>query len=104
MTKLNVIERLSILQILPKENNFSTLKLIRDLNNKIGMSADELKKFGVVQTKEGQVKWNSEGVKEIEIELKEKESDLIVEALKELDKEKKLSQVHLSLYEKFVKE
>ena len=60
--KLNVIERLTVMQILPQENNFSTLKLIRNLTDKIGLNADELKKFGVTQTPEGQVSWNKKGV------------------------------------------
>ena len=101
--KLNVIERLTILQILPRETDFSALKLIRDLNDKVGLSADDFKKFDV-KTDNGQVKWNKEGIKEVEIELKEKECDILVEALKGLDKQKKLSQCHLSLYEKFVKD
>lgn len=101
MTKLNVIERLTILGILPKEDSFATLKLIRDLTSKIGLNADELKTFEIKQ-EGGNVSWNKKGSEELEIDIKEKESDVIVDALKELDKTKKLSNVHISLYEKFV--
>lgn len=99
--KLNVIERLTLLQILPQEGNFLTLKVLRDLTSILAMTEKEFKEFDIKQVDE-QVTWNLKGNEEKEVEIGEKATDLIVEALKELDKNKKLEQRHFSLYQKFV--
>jgi len=99
--KLNVLERLTLLGILPKEGNFVTLKVLRSLKENLGLSEEELKKFEVTQDGE-RIAWNEKGNEEIEIEIGEKATDIIVEALKNLDKDKKLVEQHFSIYEKFV--
>ena len=99
--KLNVMERLTLLSILPKEGNFVTLKVLRSLTSNLGLSESELKEFDVKQNDQ-QVTWNEKGNEEREIEIGEKATDIIVEALKKLDDEKKLTEQHFSVYEKFV--
>jgi len=101
--QLNVGERLIILQLLPKEGNFTTLRLIRDLAAKVGLSADELVEFDLKQDG-SQVKWNAEGSKEKPFELKFKEIELITKELQKLDKENKLGFNHFTLFEKFSEE
>jgi len=98
--KLNIGERLIILQILPKEGNFATLKLIRDLVNKIGISADEHTDFELKQEGD-KLSWNAKGSEEKSIDFKIKEIELISNALEKLDKEKKLEFSHFSVFEKF---
>ncbi len=101
--KLNLLERLTLLKILPKENSFLTLKVVRGLTEKLGVEEKEFKEFGIIQDKKtGQITWNEKGTKEKEFEIGEKENDIIIESLKGLDKEKKLVTEHLTLYEKFV--
>ena len=99
--KLNVPERLTLLQVLPKEGNFLTLKVIRDLTSNVGLNEEAFKEFDIKEA-QGQVSWNNKGVEETEIEIGEKATDLIVESLKKLNDASKLEQRHLSLYEKFV--
>jgi len=99
--KLNVSERLTLLQVLPQEGNFLTLKIIRDLTSILAMDDEEFKEFEIKQN-ENQVTWNQKGLEEREIEIGEKATDIIVDALKKLDEAKKLKQRYLSLYEKFV--
>ena len=99
--KLTVIERLTLLQILPQEGNFLTIKVVRDLTSVLAMNEKEFKEFEIKQTGE-QVTWNLKGNQERAVEIGEKATDIIVEALKRLDEQKKLEQRHLSLYEKFV--
>jgi len=99
--KLNVLERLTLLGILPKEGNFVTLKVLKSLKDNLGLSEEELKKFEVTQDGE-RIAWNEKGNEETEIEIGEKATDIIVEALKNLDKDKKLVEQHFSIYEKFV--
>ena len=100
--KLNVMERLTTLGILPKEGNFTTLKVLRDLQMKLSFTEEEFKEFEVKQEGD-QIRWNPQtGNEEKEIEIGEKATDLIINSLKELDKENKLGAQHMSLYEKFV--
>jgi len=99
--KLNVLERLTLLQILPPEGNFVTLKIVRDLTSILAMTEKEYKDFDIKQ-EGGQIKWNLKGNQEKEIEIGEKATDIIKEALKKLDETKKLEQRHFSLYEKFM--
>jgi len=99
--KLNVGERLILLQVLPQEGNFLTLKIIRDLTEVVGLNEKEFKEFGIKEAG-GQVSWNQKGIEEREIEIGEKATDIIVEALKKLNETNKLGQRHLSLYEKFI--
>ncbi len=99
--KLNLGERITTLSILPKESSFATLKIARDLQGVLAPSEEEIKEFEVSQ--EGQqIKWNAKGVEEKEIEIGEKATDLVVEALKELDTQKKLTARHLTLWAKFI--
>jgi len=101
--KLNLIERITLLQILPKEGNFVTLRIVRDLKTALSMTEKEFKEFGIKQ--EGaNTSWNEKGNEEREIMIGEKATDIIVESLKALDKEKKLTDQHFTVYEKFVKE
>ena len=101
--KLNVLQRLMLLNVLPKEGNFVTLKIVRDLKNELSFSEEEHKKYKFVESN-GRVNWNPAAEQFKEVHIGEKATDIIVEALKKLDKEKKLREGHLTVYEKFVKE
>ena len=99
--KLNLLERLKVLQILPAEGNFATLNIVKTLRESLAPTEKEFKDFGIVE-KDGAISWNEKGREEIEIEIGEKATDIIVEALKKLDEENKLTAHHLSIYQKFV--
>lgn len=103
--KLNVGERLIVGRILPEEADFTTLKVVRDLKSALSFSEKEHKDFEIEQQAVGKqifTKWNAAGDKEIEIKIGEKATDIIVKELKTLDTSKKLTQEHMSVYEKFV--
>ena len=100
--KLNLSERFEALQLLPPQGNFATLKIINDLRSNLAPSEDETKKF-CIQQQGDQILWDSaKGLEEVEIPIGEKATDIIVDALKELDKSKTMGVQHISLYEKFV--
>lgn len=101
--KLNVHERVIIMSILPQESSYTTMKIIRDLKNLIGIKDEEYKKFEIKED-DGKFSWGKEGNKELSFEIGEKAADLIIEPLKKLDKSKKLKTEQFSLYEKFVKD
>lgn len=99
--KLNVPERLSLLQVLPQEGNVVTLKILKDLASVLGLSEEEFKEFGIKRDGD-QATWNEKGGEEIEIALGEMATDIITETLVKLDRNNKLPQRCLSSYEKFV--
>ena len=98
--KLNLNERFAVLQIIPKEGSFATLKIINDLKLALAPTEAEHKEFGIV-TEGEMLKWNTKGTEEREIKIGEMATDMIVTALKKLDEEKKLTQSQFTIYEKF---
>ena len=99
---LNVSERLHLIPVLPQESNFVTLRMIRELVGKLGLSAAEFEEFGVKQ--EGnKMFWDEKADTGKEFEFGLAETEIIVGALKEADANKKLLAAHIPLYEKFVK-
>ena len=70
--KLNVGERIGLLNILPAEGDFSLLRISREASIIIGLSDEELKNFNVVsKVVEGvnTYTWSQEGNKDIELEI-----------------------------------
>jgi len=100
-TELTVLERLVLLSILPKEGDFTTLKLVRKLRENLSFDEGEHEKLKFVQDGD-QVRWNESALSPKHVAIGEKMSDLIRDALKKLNDEKKLREEHFSLYEKFV--
>ena len=102
-TEMTVLERLVLLNILPKEGDFTTIKLMRKLRESLSFDEDELKKIEFVQDGD-QTRWNEKNASTImkQIQIGEKMTDIVHDALKKLNDEKKLTNEHLSLYEKFV--
>lgn len=99
--QLSVIERILLSQLLPVEGNFTNLKLIRQVKEELSFTEEENQKLKFVQ-KDTQVIWNpvADLIKEIifgEVVLK-----LIKDTLIKLDQEEKLTDQHMSLYEKFI--
>ena len=99
--KLNVLERITALGILPEVGNFATLKIVNDLKMSLGLTEAEFKEFEVKQ-KGDQMMWNEKGAEEREIKIGEKATDILIEALRKLDEDKKLTNQHFSLFEKFI--
>lgn len=99
--KLNVLERMMLLNVVPREGSFVTLKVVGELRNDLSFSEAELKKYKFVET-EGRVSWNPAAEQIKEVHIGEKATDVVVEALEKLDEEKKLTMEHVSLYEKFI--
>lgn len=123
--KLNVFERTQVLQVLPTEGDFTILKVLQDLQRNVGFSDEEHKEFNI--SRDGaQVSWGpseekdakgkkkfseeenkkfAEAVtKEKEIEFGVKATEIVKDALLDLDKEKKLKSAQYTIYEKFVQD
>lgn len=100
---LNTRERLVLLSVLPKEGDFTTLKIVRKLREDLSFSEDEHKRLKFQLTEAGTA-WDAEGDSPREFPLGEKATDMIVAALVKLNTEKKLTEDHYSVYEKFITE
>ncbi len=99
--ELTVAERLILLAILPKEGDYTTLKIVSNLKQTLSFSEDEHKKLKFVA--EGQsIRWESSAKQEKLIEIGDKAKEILASALKELDKSKKLQENQIPLYEKFL--
>lgn len=104
--KLSIQERIYLSGVLPKESDFSTLKIVRDLENDLSLSETEYKKYDIVAKAQGGrlvMEWNDAGKKyKKEVKIGEKAFDIIVAALRELEKKRKLPISHMDIYERFV--
>ena len=98
---LSVEERILILSILPNEGSFSTLKVLTQLRMGLSFTEEELKKWEIKdEPTAGRISWETDG--EAELPIGEKATDIIVDSLKRLDKEKKLPVQAMGIYEKFI--
>ena len=103
--KLGLLDRLVVMGLLPQESNFATLKIVTDLQLQLGPTDEEFKKAGLAPAPNGGIiakDWDA--VEEKEFTFGEIAEGIIVDALKKMDKEKKLKREFMSVYEKFVKE
>lgn len=106
--KLTIIERLMALGLLPKEGDFTTLKIVRQVREDLSFSEEEHAALKFESKEDGVLAWQVDGVAadvlNKEIEIGAKASKVIADSLEKLDKEKKLTEQHFSLYEKFCAE
>lgn len=105
--ELTVFERAVLLNVLPKEGNFKTLRTVKKLRENLSLSDEEIDKWQP-SVEDGNVWWkvqDDEGnpiPQQAEVEITEHGKEVVREILQKLDKDKKLKMEHYSLYEKFV--
>lgn len=104
--ELSVQDRLILLTVLPKEGDFTTLKILRDLQSALSFKEEELAvlNFRTVES-QGGTQWSQEGADQlahVDINVGGKANSMIVAAFQELSKQKKLTIEHLPTFEKFV--
>ena len=97
---LNTFDRLILLNVLPKEGDITTLKIIRKLKDDLSFSEEEHTALQF-KNEDGQIMWKEDADIKKEIEIGEKATDIIAEALKALNKARKLTEAHISIYERF---
>lgn len=101
--ELLIAERLNLLMILPQESSYSRLKLLHTLREELSFSEKEHKQFKI-QDKGNRITWDLQASEEYlkDIPIGEIMFDVISKILQSLDKQEKLKDVQISLYEKFV--
>lgn len=98
---LNVLERLVLMNLVPKEGSFTTLKLVRKARESLSFDDLENKRLDFKQDGD-QVRWNEDVGIMKEVEFGDTVENLVVEELKKLNEGGKLKDEHFTLYEKFV--
>lgn len=104
---LTVFERANLLNILPREGDFRTLRMLRKLRESIALTEAEVERYKP-SIAEGRMTWKTHDdagepiPQETEVEVGELAVSVIRDRLIELDKTRKLREEHYTLYEKFV--
>jgi hypothetical protein len=98
--KLNILQRILIFSVLPKEGSLLTMKTLKNLKEKIVFSEEEIKE-SELRIEDNQYFWNPTKVGDVEFDITEGETKLIVEGLKDLDKQGKITEQYLTLCELF---
>lgn len=102
---LSVLERILLINLLPAESDILTLKVVRKTKDLVGFTEDELKVLEFRnEEKNGQVitKWKFDAVEKKSFDIDSKVVEMIADGLKKLNEQKKITENHLSLYEKIV--
>lgn len=101
---LTVKERILLIQALPKEGDIFTQRIVRDLRSTIGLSDDDWKNYEIIKSDDGRIQWNP--IKDVGVEYTfgDKAKELIVSALNDLSKAKKVNDDYMTLFDKFIPE
>lgn len=99
---LNVIDRLTIISILPSSGKLSDLVEIFDLVKKLKFSDEERKELGMVTNQE-KVTWNLEKDIEKKFEISFEQLRIIKDKIKELDEKELINIASLETCLKFSK-
>ena len=99
--KLNVLERITLRGILPKDENYLTYKMISDLKTNLSFSPAEWKKYGLETLPDGRASWKN-GLATKEVEIPDVIMVMVEAKLVFLEKDKKINDDNVSLYERFI--
>jgi hypothetical protein len=100
---LSLSERFSILELIPREGDFLTLKVVRELREKLSPSDEETENLKIT-VNGNQINWDTTKDTGVEFDFTKRETELITSALKECNQRKQLKEYYFSIYEKFVGE
>jgi hypothetical protein len=100
--RLTILDRVLLLQILPKEGNIGTMRIVHNLRMELAPSEEEVKKCNIREDPEkDQLLWDNNDYT-AEISIGEKANDVIVNALKRLNSELRLTEQLIPFFEIFV--
>lgn len=105
--KLNIAERVALINVLPPEGSIVTLRIVRELQMALAFTENELKDWKIKNHMKPDgsafITWDSDFTDiEKDIKIGEVAKGIIVEQLKALSERGKLRLEMLDLYEKFV--
>ena len=98
---LTVKDRMTLLSVLPVDGvRMTDLRISHDLRMRLAFTEDEQEAFGFIQAGD-RLTWDVTKDTGTEIDIGPRAHVLIVDALKKLDKEEKLTIDHVDIWEKF---
>ena len=99
---LSVLERLTLLSILPEQGNLTTIKIVARLREDLSFDEAEHAKLNFRSDDDGKrLVWDIADTMEKDIEIGPKAMGVVHDALKALDDKETLTAQHLPLCEKF---
>lgn len=107
--ELNIAERFALLGVLPQQGNVITLRIIRELQNRLSLTEEEIKHYNVQNHTNpdgsAMVTWNPELSEETtDIAIGESATGVIKGQLINLNATNQLHVSMIPLYEKFVED
>lgn len=96
-----VQERLLLLDLLPKQGNYITLKIVRELREALSFDDAEIQTLEL-RTEGEQVLWNDAVAVDKDVTIGDSMASVISDTLKKRDGSATLSADHLPLYDQFV--
>ena len=99
--KLNVMERMALLNILPPEGSITVMKLLRVLREDLSFNEKEHAALQFKQEND-MIQWKQDADVVKDVKIGEIMTELIKKELKKLNDEEKLTDGHIDLYDKFI--
>lgn len=99
--ELKIKDRIVLNMVMePQAGRYDVLKLVRKLREDLSFSEQEIKEVNLRAEEGGGYRWDKELVKDVEIG--EVTMGVIKKQFEKLDKEGRLHETHMDIYEKFV--
>lgn len=98
--KLNIPERLILVNSIVDKGSFATLKMIEEVKGKLYLSEEETEKYEVKQIGDD-ITWNSKAIEPLEFKFSKGQKEFIIKSLKSLDEKEIATSAHFALYKKF---
>lgn len=101
--ELDLMDRLVLLHVLPKEDSVLTMKVVIDLKNKLGITSAEHEEFELKQ-ENGKFGWNEKASLPKVFDVSGAEKSVLSDAFKKLDKDKKITEEMVQTFDKIMRE
>jgi len=101
--EFSITDRVALLNVLPKEGDIRTLKLMRKLREDLSFSEKEIQDFKI-KVEGGMMMWDAAVAQCVDIEIGPTMLEVIRNSFETLNKQKMLKEIHIDLYDRFVKE
>jgi len=98
--KLSLLDRVTILNILPEKGSYETIVVRKELVEKVGIKQTELDEYKIKDLGNGSIQWDTT-VEDKDYDLTEREERLVRDSFKEKDRKEELTTSMLDTYEKF---
>lgn len=100
--EFTVKDRLALLDILPKEGNIITLRVMRELRESLSFSEEEIKQYDLKVTDKNLVSVRTNMLAFVRnIAIGDKAKEIIQDTLKKLNSQNHLKEDHIGLWDRF---